>query len=773
MTSTFAKQLPAVIPTTLFTNPYAIEVLKYKKEELVEGITNPDDLLNWFIENGILSSEKKMAIAYYRTKKEKNSRLLDILVSKGERACRLFFYPCLKEIEPSLYSKMKQYVSDVNESIGDGKRQLVGYLLERDKDRHQTPTKQIPERTKESESLTKVVNIPTERTNVRVKEKKILPEIPNVIPKESPSVPANIFDAAANGDLTILEAMLKSTNINAVNQNGDTLLHVAAANGQVPVIEFLISKGAKVDANDKNQRTPLHRAAQNGHAEAVRVLLRAGANIYSLDSDSQTSLHLAVKNNHDNVVKILLQEEDRRYKNRPNFLHMAAAKDNSNLVQLLLKNGVNVDTKDDKKHTALFHAVSGSHENTVKVLLENGATIDPSIIDVAFSTNNESIFGLLLQYSKGLSPDTLVSAMFKAVKKNLYGIINALIDKGTDINATNDIQYTPLLLAAELGHSESVYALINKGARLDVRTANLNTALHLAVQAGDVSVTKLLIQKGININITGPGDQTPLHVAAFHNKHKLIDILIEAGANVNAVTKELVTPLHIASQRGNLDVAQRLIQYKAKVNSKDKQAKTPLHLAANGGEEAMVDLLLNNKADPNAADKEKKTPLHIATVAGQSEVVENLLKYQARYGAKDMDGCTPMHYAAIQGNADIVRALLKAGKNNNLDDKNIWRKTPLHLAADHGHSDLVNMFLQSGAAINSLDNNKDTPLHCACKAGHLKPVQTLVGWAQGEKANLQATNALKKTPLQVAESGNTDSHQHIVTLLKKKMLIIR
>uniref|UniRef100_A0A670I300 Uncharacterized protein n=1 Tax=Podarcis muralis TaxID=64176 RepID=A0A670I300_PODMU len=194
-----------------------------------------------------------------------------------------------------------------------------------------------------------------------------------------------------------------------------------------------------------------------------------------------------------------------------------------------------------------------------------------------------------------------------------------------------------------------------------------------------------------------------------------------------------------------------------------------LHLAAEAGNPAMVELLLNFNADSNATDKEKKTPLHLAAMGGHLNAVKALLAKKSRFGAKDMDGCTSMHYAAINGNVEILQALLAAGKNKNIDDKNIWRKTPLHLAAEHGHSDLIHFFLSNGSAINALDNNKDTPLHCACRAGHFNCVSTLVSWSQGGKANLQATNSLKKTPLQVAESSPTESQAQIVTLLKKKM----
>ncbi|XP_030061512.1 ankyrin-3-like [Microcaecilia unicolor] len=750
-----------------FINPYATEVMKTRKEELMFGINNTDYILTWLTENGIFTQDKKVLVSTYRTRLEKNSRLLDMLVSQGERACRLFFYPCLKTVEPNLYSSMRNYVNEFNDKIGDGKRQLVGYLLEKDKDGIQKPVE--PRHDGSPRVLLKKVK-PKKTTTEESQEK---PRLHIAKSKQMPSDLDSIFGAAAKGDLSLLKEILTDNDINAVNSHNETLLHVAASNGQVSVLDYLISKGAKLEIKDKNGRTPLHRASERGHVEAVRVLLSAGAKLYALDNESNMPLHLAAQNQHVDIVKMMLQDEIKKHQNRHNFLHMAALKDDSKLAQLLLRNGALVDAKDEKRLTPLHYAISQGFEKTARVLLEAGASIDSSIIDAAFNSNNHAIFSLLLQHSKGLSPDTMVSMLFKAVQANLHGIIMALIDRGTDMNAKNDMDYTPLLLAVELGNTESAQALIEKGAHLDERLPNLNTALHLAVQAGVISTIKLLIEKGLNANVGGPGDQTPLHVAAFYNKPDVADALVTAGAKIDAVTKDLATPLHIASQRGNVDVAQCLLQHKAKVNIKDKLSKTPLHLAAEVGELAMVELLLKYSADPNITDKDKKTPLHLAAMSGDLGIVKAMLSSKVRFGMKDMDGCTPLHYASTKGNMDIVTVLLTEGKNKNIDEKNIWRKTPLHLAAEHGHSDLIQLLLHNGASMNALDNNRDTPLHCACKAGHLNSVQTLVNWSQGEKTNLQATNSLKKTPLQVAEAGTTESHAQIVTFLKKKMLLTR
>ncbi|XP_043940795.1 CARD- and ANK-domain containing inflammasome adapter protein-like [Protopterus annectens] len=753
--------------TSLFTNPYAVQVLQSKRSELIEGINNTEHLVEWLVDNGIFTSNKRLLLSGYRTRSEKNARLLDILVSQGERTCRLFFYPCLKRIEPDLYNGIKKYVSDV--STGDVRRQLVGYLLEKDKDGTTKTAQQTQGKSVPKAAVLLQGNAATEQKKEKDKSSPVVKK-----PKVDTILPSSVFDAAGKGDLSLLEKLLKNSDINKVNDLNETLLHIAAAGGHIHIVKYLIKQGAKLEVRDSKGRSPLHRAAENGHEEVVSVLLQAGSHIYAFDKESKTPLHAAAENKHFNIVKMLLNEEARLYKQRTHFLHMAALRDDSTLVRILLSNDAPVDAKDENKNTALFHAVSHAFENTVRVLLEGGALVDSSIIDAAFNTNNQSLFSLILEYTKGLSPETLVSALFKAVQQNLYRIIAALIDKGTDVNSRNEMQYTALLTAVELGSNESAKVLIEKGSNLDARTPSLSTALHLAVQHGDLSVIRLLLQKGKNPNPLGPEDQTPLHIAAFHNKLEAVDVLIKAGAKVNALTKELMTPLHIACQCGNLEVAEYLINNKASINAKDKQSRTPLHLAASMGRTPTVDLLLKNKADVNCVDKEKKAPLHMAAIGGHLDTVTQLLlTKKARFGAKDMDGCTSLHYAASQGNVLIVKALLIAGKNKNVDDKNVWRKTPLHHAAERGHYEVIEVLLNAGATMNTLDNSRDTPLHCACRGGHFLAVQTLLSWSQDEKTGLQMTNGLAKTPLQVAEVGETSDHHEIVTLLKKKMLLIR
>lgn len=278
---------------------------------------------------------------------------------------------------------------------------------------------------------------------------------------------------------------------------------------------------------------------------------------------------------------------------------------------------------------------------------------------------------------------------------------------------------------------------------------------------------------GMDPNIIGSKEQMPLHLSALHNQAALMALLLHKGAQINAVTQDGFTALHLASQSGHKEVVALLLKRKADLHAQDRQARTALHWAAAQGDVGIIKLLLLAGSNANALEKDKKTPLHLAAMAGHTQTVSTLLTAKVKIAAKDMDGCTALHYAARNGHVGVADALLTPGRNKNVNERNVWRRTPLHLAAEHGQELVVVLLLERQAKINAIDNNKDTPLHCACRTGHLGTVQKLVNWTHGEKVNFQATNNVMKTPLQVAEAEDTVKHQSIVVLLKRKMFLIK
>lgn len=73
------------------------------------------------------------------------------------------------------------------------------------------------------------------------------------------------------------------------------------------IIEYLLSKGAKVDAiGGELQSTPLHWATRQGHLEATVLLVRAGADPALRDAEGCACLHLAAQFGHTAVVAYLV-----------------------------------------------------------------------------------------------------------------------------------------------------------------------------------------------------------------------------------------------------------------------------------------------------------------------------------------------------------------------------------------------------------------------------------------------------------------------------------
>lgn len=93
--------------------------------------------------------------------------------------------------------------------------------------------------------------------------------------------------------------------VNAVDQDGDTVLNKAARLGDVELVSLLLTSGAEVNAINKTGRTPLMSAASLNFPECVTVLLAAGANSQIAAPDGKTALDIAKAGKHKEVVKLL------------------------------------------------------------------------------------------------------------------------------------------------------------------------------------------------------------------------------------------------------------------------------------------------------------------------------------------------------------------------------------------------------------------------------------------------------------------------------------
>ncbi|KAM3348490.1 hypothetical protein ACQJBY_022026 [Aegilops geniculata] len=103
--------------------------------------------------------------------------------------------------------------------------------------------------------------------------------------------------AARGGDLEVLRELLQGCSDAAAYQDaqGATILHAAAARGQIEVVKYLIVAFDIVNSVDDQGNTALHIAAFRGHLPVVEALMTASPSLVSARNEvGDTFLHMAL-----------------------------------------------------------------------------------------------------------------------------------------------------------------------------------------------------------------------------------------------------------------------------------------------------------------------------------------------------------------------------------------------------------------------------------------------------------------------------------------------
>nr|XP_054351001.1 ankyrin repeat and SOCS box protein 10 isoform X3 [Pongo pygmaeus] len=240
--------------------------------------------------------------------------------------------------------------------------------------------------------------------------------------------------------------------------------------------------------------------------------------------------------------------------------------------------------------------------------------------------------------------------------------------------------------------------------------------------------------------------------------------------------EELTTPLHVAASRGHTEVLRLLLRRRARPDSAPG-GRTALHEACAAGHTACVHVLLVAGADPNIADQDGKRPLHLCRGPGTLECAELLLRFGARVdGRSEEEEETPLHVAARLGHVELADLLLRRGACPDARNAEGW--TPLLAACDvrcQSTADaeatttrclqLCSLLLSAGADADAADQDKQRPLHLACRRGHAAVVELLLSC--GVSANTMDYGG--HTPLHCALQGPAaalaQSPEHVVRAL--------
>lgn len=119
-----------------------------------------------------------------------------------------------------------------------------------------------------------------------------------------------VLDAVSRKDLKVVQQFLTiGFPVNTdLNESGWSMLHVAAHNGDLPMLEYLLKQGASINQRDFEEHwTPVMAAAMSDHSHAVKLLEAAGADMTLKDCHGRTASELA-KIYRCNNVKALWSE---------------------------------------------------------------------------------------------------------------------------------------------------------------------------------------------------------------------------------------------------------------------------------------------------------------------------------------------------------------------------------------------------------------------------------------------------------------------------------
>jgi ankyrin repeat protein len=269
---------------------------------------------------------------------------------------------------------------------------------------------------------------------------------------------------------------------------------------------------------------------------------------------------------HFTVQSLLDQKADIEARNEVGDtpLMQAALNADSDMVQLLVQRGANVNGRGVYDVTALLRAIHDP--NKVQLLLSRGARLDSRVMVLAAMVpgSRETI----AQLGWGADVNAEVGGLTPLMAAAYSGDLEAatwLVEHGADVKACTEAGCTALNGAAVSGNAAIVKLLLDHGASPNVRyqergevgdfqTPAMNAAWH-----GDVECLKLLLEHGADVNVQGgPFDRTPLLCAATTGSEATVRLLLARGADVRARDWQGDTALDWARRRGNTSIVRLL-----------------------------------------------------------------------------------------------------------------------------------------------------------------------------------------------------------------------
>lgn len=298
-----------------------------------------------------------------------------------------------------------------------------------------------------------------------------------------------------------LTPLLSPTRLQCQDVNGDTILHLLAADGLdshiFPIADHVCESSV---GNYYGGMTPLHMAVANGHYSTTALLLKTGADVSIRNNKNEVPLHLACRTRSpvsEDLIDLLLEYgASASSSNNDGFtpLHEAVIAHHSPAVlRKLIHAGADINARAGRQRwSPLFYAIRFSQETPDELLISSGG--EPKCFHGSADRGVEIVKTLL-----HANPDLTLrdrdgrTVLIEMARIGASQVLQLLLQAGVDLEDGDNQGRDALCTAAIHGHRSMAKRLMRAGACLWVRDDSFRNAAHLAHWHGHEDLARMIL----------------------------------------------------------------------------------------------------------------------------------------------------------------------------------------------------------------------------------------------------------------------------------------